>query len=265
MQVVILCGGSGTRMREETEFRPKPMVHVGGKPILWHIMKYYSCFGHNDFLLALGYKQEIIREYFRNFDILNMDYKLLINNNSIIDYYPIDLGDRFTEPWNVSLIDTGENSLKGSRLKQVEKYITDDTFLMTYGDGIGNINIDNLIRFHHNRSATATVTGVLPLSRFGEIHHDSEGNVTSFAEKKKTDSNNLINGGFFVFNKDIFNYLVANEWCDLEHGPLEVLAERGKMAVYKHTGFWGCMDTVVDVHNLNEIWRKEKPWKLWKD
>ena len=256
MQVVILCGGSGTRLREETEFKPKPMIHVGGKPLLWHIMKLYSYWGHNEFVLALGYKQEMIKEYFYNFDLINHDYRTKTGEPRIIKSY------KMTDQWDVILADTGETTLKGSRLKRVEKYITGDTFMMTYGDGVANVNIQALIDFHYSHGKIATVTGVHPAPRFGEILH-KDGEVISFSEKPYN-GENLVSGGFFVFNRKIFDYLHVEEWCDLEVGPLELLAQQKELMVYHHKGYFGCMDTVSDMYLLNELWNKgEAKWKVW--
>ncbi|MCP3892869.1 MAG: glucose-1-phosphate cytidylyltransferase [Desulfobulbaceae bacterium] len=258
MKVVILCGGLGTRLREETEFRPKPMVEIGGRPILWHIMKTYAHYGYIDFILALGYKGEMIKEYFYNFDVLNNDFTIELGNKKGIQVY----SHNPEKDWRVTLADTGNNALKGARLKRVEKYIDDDQFMVTYGDGIANVDIEDLLRFHKSHGKLATVTAINPASRFGELK--IKGNqVESFSEKPKN-GNSLINGGFFVFNKGIFDYLSEEENCDLEIGPLETIAAEGQLMVYKHRGFWACMDTIRDMEYLNKLWDTNKAfWKIW--
>ena len=261
MQVVILAGGTGTRLKEMTEFIPKPMVHIGGKPMLWHIMKLYAYYGFKSFILALGYKQEMIKEYFRNYHYINNDIHYGPVHGQKLLWYPI-------EDWEVILSDTGEKTFKGGRLKRIEKYITDDTFMCTYGDSIGNIDIQALVKFHKSHGKMATVTGVHPPPRFGEITYEpvglsgvTYGKVISFSEKPMNGWN-LINGGFFVFNKDIFKYLTTDEWCDLEIGPLELIAAKGEMMVYHHQGYWSCMDTLKDMGELQQLWDSgNAPWR----
>jgi len=239
MQVVILCGGAGTRLREETEFRPKPMVNIGSYPILWHIMKYYSQFGCRDFVLALGYKGEMIKNYFCHYELHD------------------EAG------WKITLADTGEKTLKGARLKKVERYITGDTFMMTYGDGIADVNIGELLAFHKAHGKLATVTGINIASRFGELKIDGD-SVEKFSEKPQN-GEGFINGGFFVFNRKILDYLTKDDSCDLEIGPLEKIAKEGQLMVYKHRGFWACMDTLRDMEYLNRIWETgQAKWKIWK-
>lgn len=259
MKVVILCGGVGTRLREETEFRPKPMVNIGGRPILWHIMKYYSQFGYKNFVLALGYKGDMIKNYFCHYELMNNDVTIELGkpDETCIHYVHDEAG------WKITLADTGEKSLKGARLKKVEKYISDDIFMMTYGDGIANVDLDSLVGFHKTHGKLATVTGINPASRFGELRVD--GNcVESFSEKPQN-GDSLVNGGFFVFNKKIFSYLVSDDSCDLEIGPLEQIAKEGQLMVYKHRGFWACMDTLRDMEYLNRIWDNgHAKWKIWK-
>ena len=258
MKVVILCGGMGTRLREETEYKPKPMVEVGEKPILWHIMKIYAHSGIKDFVLSLGYKGEMINEYFYNYDILSNDFTIELGKKKNIEIH----SNHAEKDWRITLADTGDKTLKGARLKRVQKYINDKQFMMTYGDGIANVDIKNLLEFHRHHGKLATVTGINPASRFGELK--IEGNqVKSFSEKPKN-GGGLINGGFFVFNRDVFNYVSADEDCDLEIGPLENIAADGQLMVYKHTGFWACMDTIRDMEYLNKLWRKDKAdWKVW--
>ena len=253
MQVVILCGGSGTRLREQTEFVPKPMVQVGGKPMLWHIMSRYSHYGFNEFILALGYKQEMIKTYFYNFDIINNDIRVSRDGVQVAGAL---------SKWDVILCDTGPLTMKGGRLKKVEGYISGDNFMMTYGDGIADIDIGALVQFHLSHGRIATVAGVHPTPRFGEMHYAEDGRVTSFTEKPE-DDNCLINGGFFVFRREIFEYLTDAPWCDLECGPLELLAAKEQMMVYAHHGYWGCMDTMRDMEELNQLWNNgEAKWKV---
>jgi glucose-1-phosphate cytidylyltransferase len=257
-KVVILCGGAGTRLREETEFRPKPMVNIGSRPILWHIMKYYSQYGHKDFVLALGYKGEMIKNYFCHYELMNNDVTIELGQpeKMCIHYSHDEAG------WKITLADTGQKSLKGSRLKKIEKYISGDTFMMTYGDGIADVDINALLAFHKTHGKIVTVTGINPLSRFGELKTDDD-RVVSFAEKPQN-GNGFVNGGFFVFNRTIFDYLSLDDFCDLEIGPLEQLANNGHMMVYKHRGFWACMDTLRDMEYLNKIWNDGvAKWKIW--
>ncbi len=258
MKVVILCGGLGTRLREETEFRPKPMVEIGGKPILWHIMKIYAHYGYKDFILCLGYKGETIKEYFYNYELINNDFTIELGDNKDIEIH----SGHGEKGWRITLVDTGDKALKGARLKRVEKYVDGDQFMMTYGDGVANVDIHSLLAFHNAHGKLATVTGVNPASRFGELQ--IRGNqVESFSEKPET-SSGLINGGFFVFNKSIFGCLSPDDNCDLEIGPLEEIARKGQLMVYKHRGFWTCMDTLRDMDYLNKLWNEKKAfWKVW--
>ena len=259
MKVVILCGGLGTRLREETEFRPKPMVNIGTRPILWHIMKIYAHYGLMDFVLALGYKGEMIKEYFYHYEIMNNDVTI---NLGVPESYLLHQCHN-EAGWRVTLANTGHNSLKGSRLKQVEKYIDSDTFLLTYGDGVADVDINDLIKFHNSHGKMVTVTGVNPAARFGELVVDGD-QVTAFFEKPEDSSGTLISGGFFVVNRKIFDYLTEDEDCDLEHGPLERIAAEGQLMVYKHKGFWACMDTLRDMDYLNGLWKIGKAqWKCW--
>jgi len=259
MKVVILCGGAGTRLREETEFRPKPMVNIGPYPILWHIMKYYSLFGFREFVLALGYKGDMIKNYFCHYELMNNDVTIELGQpeKTRIHYAHDEAG------WKITLADTGEKSLKGARLKKVEKYITGDTFMMTYGDGIADVDIGKLVAFHKAHGKMATVTGINIASRFGELKIDGD-SVETFSEKPQ-DGKGFINGGFFVFNRKILDYLTADDLCDLEVGPLEQIAGEGQLMVYKHRGFWACMDTLRDMEYLNKIWNEGGArWKIWK-
>lgn len=248
MKVVILCGGLGTRLKEETEYRPKPMVKIGSKPILWHIMKIYSYYGFKDFILCLGYKGEMIKEYFYNYEILNNDFSLELGRHNNIEIH----NTHDEKGWRITLVDTGEHALKGARLKKIEKYIDSNLFMVTYGDGVANVNINELVDFHMAHGRIATLTGVMPPSRFGTILMDGN-KVTKFSEKPQA-TEGLVNGGFFVFNKKLFSYLSDNDACDLEIGVLDKLAEIGELMVYNHTGEWACMDTVRDMEYLNKLW-----------
>jgi len=225
MKVIILCGGLGTRLREETEFKPKPMVHIGNRPILWHIMKIYAHYGFKDFILCLGYKGEMIKEYFYNYEILNSDFTIELGDSKNIELYS-NYGEK---GWRVTLADTGDKALKGARLKKVEKYIDGDTFMMTYGDGVADVDISSLLSFHRRHKKLVTVTGVNPASRFGELK--IKGNkVDKFIEKKAVGAA-CVSGGFFVFNRDILKYLTDDENCDLEIGPLEKIAAKAAHGV----------------------------------
>ena len=250
MQVVILAGGSGTRLREMTEFLPKALIPIGGIPILVHIMRLYAHYGYNNFILALGYKQDEFKKYFTHFNQINNDITVSIGSYKG-DFYSCDYVD---EGWTVTLSDTGETTMKGGRLKRIEKYIKGDTFMMTYGDAVANIDIPALVAFHKSHGKLVTITGVHPTPRFGEVHHDN-GKVISFSEKPH-DDNCLVNGGFMVMNRGIFDYLVADEWCDLEVGPLELIAAKGELMVYHHRGFWKCLDTLKDMEEFQEMWTK---------
>ncbi len=258
MKVVILCGGLGTRLREETEFRPKPMVDIGMRPILWHIMKIYAHYGYTDFVLALGYRGEMIKNYFCHYELMNNDLTIELGKpeNLCIHQSNQEIG------WRITLANTGEKALKGARLKRVEKYIDDDTFMLTYGDGVANIDINALLDFHRSHGKLATVTGINPASRFGELKINGN-KVQSFSEKP-TEDHGLINGGFFVLNRCIFDYLSSDDNCDFEFGPLEKVAKDGELMVYRHTGFWACMDTLRDMEYLNRLWAEGRAeWKIW--
>ncbi len=258
MKIVILCGGLGTRLREETEFRPKPMVNIGGRPILWHIMKIYAYYGFTDFVLALGYKGEMIKNYFCNYELMNNDVTVELGKPENIQFHQT----HEETGWRITLSDTGEKALKGSRLKRVEKYIDGDVFMVTYGDGLANVDISRLLEFHKSHGKYGTITGINPAARFGELKIRGD-NVESFIEKPR-DTSGLVNGGFFVFNRELFDYLSPDENCDLEIGPLEEIAHKGQLMVYKHTGFWACMDTLRDMDYLNTLWQQGKAdWKVW--
>lgn len=258
MKVVILCGGIGTRLKEETEFKPKPMIMIGDRPILWHIMKIYAHYGYNDFVLCLGYKGEIIKEYFYHYEIMVNDFQVTLGNkNDIKIFHNHDEKD-----WKITLANTGDKALKGARLKRVEKYIDSEDSMVTYGDGVADIDLHRLLEFHKSHGKIATLTGVKPLSRFGELQVEGEA-VKEFAEKPQS-AEGLINGGFFVFQKKIFDYLEDQDECDLEYGAFEKLAKEGQLMVYRHDGFWACMDNIRDMEYLNRLWVQGKAlWKRW--
>jgi len=251
MKTVILCGGLGTRLREETEFKPKPMTAIGNKPILWHIMRYYSSFGFKDFILCLGYKGEVIKDYFLEYDLVNSDFTIRLGTKKIKRHSVFhDESD-----WQVTLAETGLQTMTGGRIKKIEKYISSRTFMLTYGDGLANIDIKALLKFHKERGKIATVTAVRPIARFGELSVDGD-LVEAFREKPQIGSG-WINGGFFVFERKFFDYL--DEECVLEKEPLERLAREKQLAVYKHAGYWKCMDTYRDFEALNHEWASGRP------
>lgn len=259
MKVAILCGGMGTRLREETEFRPKPMVHIGNRPILWHIMKIYSHYGFKEFVLCLGYKGEMIKKYFYHYPLLNNDVTVRLGREGAVEIHDTTEED----DWRVTLVNTGEHALKGARLKRAEKYLTDDVFMVTYGDGVADVDIGQLLAFHRQHGKLATLLGVRPPSLFGELKVE-EDRATLFVEKPQT-SSGVINGGFFVFNRAIFDYLSDDDTCDFERGPLEKVAANGELMVLIHDGFWACMDTYRDVEYLNQLWKTgQAPWKAWR-
>ena len=256
MQVVILCGGRGTRMEHETEFRPKPMVTIGGKPILWHIMKIYATYGHKDFILCLGYKSEVIKRYFLDYEAMNRDFTIILGCEHKIEFHD----EHDEENFRVTLADTGLETNTGGRIKRIEKYITGDTFFATYGDGVADIDLDALLRYHQAHGKIATVTGVHPFSRFGVVEANDDGLVTQFREKPQVGG--FVSGGFFVFNRRVFDYLDENSVLETE--PLERLAADGELALYRHEGFWQCMDTPTDLRVLNELWLSGRaPWRVW--
>lgn len=257
-KVIILCGGMGTRLKEETEFKPKPMVEIGGKPILWHIMKIYASHGFKDFVLCLGYKGEIIKHYFLNYEMINSDITVELGSGNVKIH-----NSHQEQGWQITLADTGENAMTGARVKRIEKYIDGDLFMLTYGDGVADIDIKKLLEFHKSHGKIGTVTGVHPSSRFGELVVKSD-IVKEFSEKPQINEG-FINGGFFVFNKKFFGYLKDEDDCTLEREPLEKLASDSELMIYKHKGFWQCMDTYRDMTSLNKIWRTQSPWKVWKE
>lgn len=255
MKAVILAGGLGTRIAEETSSRPKPMVEIGGKPILWHIMKMYSAHGVHDFVICCGYKGYMIKEYFANYFLHMSDVTFDMSNNSM------EIHQKKAEPWKVTLIDTGENTLTGGRLKRVRDYLGSEDFCFTYGDGVGGVDITKLIEFHKKHGKNATVTAVQPPGRFGALEM-TDSTVTSFVEKPHGDGM-YINGGFFVLNPCVID-LIEGDSTIWERQPLETLATAGQLEAFKHDGFWQPMDTLRDKQNLEEMWQSgEAPWKIW--
>ena len=261
MKVVILCGGLGTRLREYTDNRPKPMVEIGGKPILWHIMRSYAHYGFQDFVLCLGYRGDFIRNYFLNYGAMERDFTIRVLRNGQNEIVWNDSASALEPEFRVTLAETGIETMTGGRLAAVERYIEDDTFLLTYGDGLADVPIGEVVRFHQNHGRKATVTAVQPHSRFGVLKLDQAGLVRGFEEKPKTDS--WINAGFFVFHRDIFRHLDGPS-CVLERGPLEALASQGELCAYRHEGFFQAMDTVPEHQYLNQLWKSgDAPWRVW--
>jgi len=259
MKTVIFAGGLGTRLMEETEARPKPMVEIGGKPILWHIMKLYEHHGFNDFILCLGYKSHMIKEYFFNYYLYNSDVTIELEKNHVDVHYSS------AESFKVTLVDTGLNTNTAGRLKRIEKYVRGETFMLTYGDGVSNVDIKGLIDFHKSTGKAATLTSIQVPGRFGNLETDESGIVGNFQEKPEGDGM-WINGGFFVLEPEIFEYLKGDmdnvQW---EKGPLTAIANDRKLAAYRHSGFWKCMDALRDRIELEQLWNSDQcPWKTWK-
>lgn len=256
MKAVILAGGLGTRLSEETSSRPKPMVEVGGKPVLWHIMKLYSEYGVNEFIICCGYKGYVIKEYFANYFLHMSDVTFDMSNNSM------EIHQHFVEPWKVTLVDTGESTNTGGRLKRVKKYLGEEVFSFTYGDGLGNINIKDLADFHKAHGKLATVTAVQPPGRFGALEMNGT-TVSRFVEKPHGDGM-YINGGYFILSPDVID-LIDDDSTVWEQKPLERLAQLGQLEAYEHNGYWQPMDTLRDKNNLEYLWSIGKaPWKIWK-
>ena len=257
MKVVILAGGYGTRLSEATQTMPKPMVEIGGMPILWHIMKYYYSFGYTEFVICLGYKGYVIKEYFYNYWLRQSDITLKTSASG----NDIKLHNNKTEDWEITLADTGLEAQTGLRIKRIQQYIGDEPFMLTYGDGVSNVDLNELLAEHKRSGKTVTVTAIQPQGRFGVLEFDENKSVTSFNEKR---GSQYINAGFMVVEPGIFDYLGKNE--PLEFGPFEGLVEDGKMGVYRHDGFWKCMDTLNDMKQLEHIWKSGNiPWKKWTD
>lgn len=253
---MILAGGLGTRLREETEVKPKPMVEVGGHPILWHIMKRYAFFGHSEFIICTGYKGEVIKNWFANFRVLNSDFTV-----SFRDTFNLTFHSEIEENgWSTTIADTGQETMTGGRIKRIQKYIGDNTFMCTYGDGLADIDLKALLAFHRTHGKIATLTTVKPISRFGVLDIDESNKVQSFREKPQAEG--AINGGFFIFEPRIFDYLENNSV--LEQQPLMRLAAEGELMAYHHEGFWQSMDTFRELTILNDLWKTgEAPWKAW--
>jgi glucose-1-phosphate cytidylyltransferase len=259
MKVVILCGGLGSRLRGETEFRPKPMIEIGTRPILWHIMKTYAHYGYDEFVLCLGYKGEVIRQFFLDYEALTRDFTIRFGARAGLTVH-----DHGVESWTVTLVDTGATAMTGARVKRAERYVDGDTFMLTYGDGVADVDIGKLVAFHHRHGRIGTVTGVRPPSRFGELLTMNQ-QVIEFSEKPAI-SQGYINGGYFVFHRAFFDYLSADDGCVLEREPLERLAKDGQLVMYPHDGYWQCMDTPRDLQHLTEAWAQPRPpWKVWDD
>jgi glucose-1-phosphate cytidylyltransferase len=259
MKVVIFAGGLGTRISEETDIRPKPMVEIGGKPILWHIMKIYSHYGFNDFVICLGYKSYVIKEYFMHYFLHNSDLTIELGNNKV------DVHFSNAESFKVTLVDTGIETKTAGRLKRIQKYIGNEDFLLTYGDGVADIDINALIAFHKSHGQIATVTAIQPEARFGGMELSENGQVTSFKEKPKGDGK-WINAGFFVLKPEVFNFLKNDaDQVMWEDAPLEELTKSNQLLAYKHNGFWKCMDALRDKLELEELWKTNTAkWKVWK-
>ena len=256
MKVVILAGGYGTRLAEATDLIPKPMVEIGGKPILWHIMKIYSHFGYNDFVILLGYKGYLIKEYFANYFLHQNDVRFDFETNTT------ELLSNSSEPWKVTLLDTGLDTMTGGRIKRAQQHIGNERFFLSYGDGVADVDIDKLLAFHESKGSAATLTAIQPEARFGNLIIEDSGKVDAFTEKPKTESG-WINGGFFVLEPEIFDYLEGDQ-CSLEQAPIQKVVEKGGLSAYHHRGFWHCMDTLRDNKKLNQIWNEGKaPWKTW--
>jgi glucose-1-phosphate cytidylyltransferase len=256
MKVVLLAGGLGTRLSEETEIRPKPMVEIGGKPIIWHIMKLYSSYGFTEFIVCLGYKGYVIKEYFANLFLHLSDVTIDISNNEV------QVHNGPTENWKITLVETGSETLTGGRIKRVQKYVGDQRFMLTYGDGVSNVNIDELIAFHEKKKKMCTVTAVQPSGRFGVLQISEDNDVESFHEKRAEDSG-WINGGFFVCEPEVFSF-IQDDTTIWEKDPLENIAKQNQLASYKHRGFWKPMDSLKDKMDLNELWYTNKAeWKVW--
>lgn len=258
MKVVILAGGMGTRLSEETDLKPKPMAEIGTKPMLWHIMKIYSHYGFNDFVLCLGYKGYMIKEYFANYFLHQADVTIDMKNNRMQVHH------KKAEPWKVTMVDTGLNTMTGGRIKRVQDYVGNKPFMLTYGDGVADVDLKKLITYHKKHGKLATMTAIQPLGRFGAVDIAADGKVRAFQEKPQGDGA-WINGGFFVLEPKVFNYIKDGDPTIWERAPLEGLAADGQLAAYTHQGFWKCMDTLRDKTELENLWQGGKaPWKVWK-
>lgn len=258
MKVLILAGGFGSRLSEETDIRPKPMAEIGGKPILWHIMKHYSFYGFNEFVILLGYKGYYIKEYFANYFLHQSDVTIDLSNNHM------QVHNNTSEPWKVTLLDTGLNTMTGGRIKRAKDFINNETFMLTYGDGVSDVNLNQVIDFHKKHGKAITMTSVQPEGRFGALETDASNRILSFMEKPKGDGS-WINGGFFVCEPKVIDYIMGDETI-FEREPLENLAKEGELYSFRHHGFWKCMDTLRDKTQLNEMWNgQQAKWKIWED
>lgn len=257
LKAVILAGGLGTRLSEETEIRPKPMVEIGGKPILWHIMKIYSHYGIKDFVICLGYKGYLIKEYFANYFLHQSDVTIDLKNNKI------QVHGSTSEPWSVTLIDTGELTMTGSRIKKIKSYV-DEPFLLTYGDAVADININSLLDFHQKHDGCLTMTVIQPDVRFGTAHIGPDNRILRFREKPKDENVQWVNGGFFVCDKKVFDYIPEGDEVVFEKMPLENMAKDGQLFAYHHNDFWKCMDTKRDKTQLEVLWKEDPKWRIWE-
>lgn len=256
MKVVILAGGLGTRITEESHLKPKPMIEIGGKPILWHIMKIYSSYGYNDFIVCLGYKGHVIKEFFNSYYMLMSDVTFDLSKNEVT------IHKTASEPWRVTLVETGLHTMTGGRVKRLSEYISEETFLLTYGDGVSDINIKQSVDFHRTHGKKATISVVSTAQRFGIVDISENETITSFREKAIIDGS-LMNGGFMVLESSVLDEIVGDETM-LEREPLENLAAQGELKAYRHNGFWYCMDTLRDMQHLESLWQKgDAPWKIW--
>jgi glucose-1-phosphate cytidylyltransferase len=258
MKVVILAGGFGTRITEESHLKPKPMIGIGERPILWHIMKEYSHYGFNEFIICLGYKGYVIKEFFSDYFLHTSDVTFDLAKNEMTVH------DNFSEPWKVTLVDTGLNTMTGGRIKRIQKYIGNEPFMLTYGDGVSSVNINKLLEFHKKQGKIATLTAINAGQRFGVLDINDNNEIKSFREKNDEDGS-MINGGYMVLEPEVFRY-IEDDKTVFEKEPLEKLAKNGQLSAYKHDGFWKCMDTLRDKNQLEEMWEKgEAPWKVWED
>ncbi len=259
MKVVILAGGFGTRISEESILKPKPMVEIGGKPIIWHIMKYYSSFGFHDFIICGGYKQHVIKEWFADYYLHTSDITFDFAKGGEMTVHK-----NYSEPWKVTVVDTGLNTMTGGRVKRIKKYVGKEPFMLTYGDGVSNVNLHALLEFHKNHGKVATMTAVNIGQQFGVLEIDKQGTIHRFREKQDRDGS-VINGGYMVLNPEVFDYIEGDSTV-FEKEPLEKLASEGNLKAYQHTGFWKCMDTTRDRNQLEEMLAKgEAPWKVWEE
>ena len=258
MKVVILAGGFGTRISEESHLKPKPMIEIGERPILWHIMKYYSQFGFHEFVICLGYKQYVVKEFFADYFLHTADVTFDLANNQM------EVHNNYSEPWKVTLVDTGLHTMTGGRIKRIRDYVGGETFMLTYGDGVADVDIAALLAFHKKHGKIATITAVNVGQKFGVLDVDGDNNINAFREKNDDDGS-LINGGFMVMEPGVFDYIEGDATV-FEKKPLEDLARDGQLMAYKHNGFWKCMDTQRDKMQLEEMWSKgEAPWKVWEN